>query len=216
MRITAVLIGLTLTALTKGSNGAHASSIEGEFRAIKALGPWQKVLQEEGITLFLQDIVTSQKNEVRQSKAVFVIEAPIDRICRSLSSSEDIKHWFAGASSSKELMRKHNEAWKAEVVFSLPWPLNKRYLHAQFYAQTLPNGNYAIYLCDAGELEGEGIQLRHFYGKWELKSVDEHRTFLSYTSFSESPAKVPRFIMDPVIQRSIMDSMQNFKNHLED
>lgn len=185
-----------------------------------ATGQEYKFLREsQHIKLFYRWIPQPGKEDVREVKAVFYVNASSREIVSLLKNDKQALNWMKGAKEYR-LLRKENEAaWYAYIQYSIPWPLNNQdcILHYTTESTGIP-GDYILRFSGVPDyLPGkEGVKrMQNLAGLWKITAGNKGACTIEYYVCSYQQPLFPRWMTDPLIQGNLISTLQAFKQLAE-
>lgn len=178
--------------------------------------PFVQVYEKNSITLHERPIVNRFGEEVREVKALFLANSPIESVVEILRNTSHGIKWNLGA-CAYEVHHEQAESWITYIEYDLPWPLNNHdavLMHQLFVDDT----KIEVSLESVEEVIAtkDGVdRMEQVQGKWTARQLAPNLVEISY-QVSAKPSPVPRFITDPIVHYQMVRSMSALRQLLEE
>lgn len=136
----------------------------------------------------------------------------MESVLANLVHPEKLLAWNDGARSQK-ILKHEGQTWITHTLYDIPFPLSQQDLVVK---NTMVKENEkTIILMSAlpdyiAPLKNVTRQQLYF-GKWELRSLGNGTTRVSFSAISFSKSGIPRFVRDPVILSRLFNSFVRLK-----
>lgn len=188
--------------------------------AILSKTHWEKmgesdVLIPENRWLFLDN-----NKQVRERKAQMLVNASLENVAGLIRDYRRVPQWMNAVDGTQLLKRHDKNFWVIFMIFKLPWPLRNKYLITEvkedqhpflpmkIFKTTSSNQYTPPYECSVNDFG-------HYESVWKVYAIDSQLTYVSFSAFSTADPQFPRWLQDPIINRSFIKSMEGFYEILQ-
>jgi hypothetical protein len=197
-----LLLILSIVVLSTATAGAQATD-------------WELQIDKDGIKIFSRWKEQRGDHKVREIKANFTVAAAPEKLIAILKDADRAADWMVGAKTSAMLTVHNPASWYAYTEFNLPWPLQNQDLVALY--KIVPEGSriqrVKVVACPDYRPEYDKIErMQHFEACWTFESLPDGKTQVSYSAFTYRKPSAPRWISDPVVQKSLWKTMVGFRD----
>ena len=184
-----------------------------QLYAQQILSDWETARTSETVELQYRWLKLGDTLKTRELRSIFTVNASIDAIVTQLSTASDFESWSARIKKC-ETYEKSDDGWIMYSYFDIPKPFKQRDLVARYSFHT--EGSKTIINVEAipeylPELK-KVHRMKNYSGYWILEQNGKHKTDVKFHSTSFSKPVLPRFIMDPIIQRMLIRSFEKLIN----
>ncbi|MBN1820639.1 MAG: hypothetical protein JXR31_08565 [Prolixibacteraceae bacterium] len=177
---------------------------------------WEVARQENGIVLSYRWILSESKNEFREMKVDFNVDASIHSILQQFRDSSSFYKWAVGTRECR-ILEINDQSWLIWSMMDYPWPFKQKDLVANYKLTLLEKNAILLVESEPGKMpEMKGVErIRNYRCKWQFIFESTGKTHVTYQAVSFSKPVLPRFLQDPVIQKMCLDSIEMFKQMAE-
>ena len=176
-------------------------------------GPWETIRQDQGVTLSTRWLQFSDTLRTRMMSLKFTSKTDVHSLLFNLTEPEKFMFWNEGVRNVNMLWR-GDSAWIMHIVYDIPPPFSQQDLIIMHEMEK--RGKSVIVhlyaLPDYIPLMSNVKRQRNYYGKWELRELQNNVTDVQFCVLSFARSNIPRFVKDPIIQNSMMRSFIKLKN----
>lgn len=169
-----------------------------------------------GISIYTRWIPVTSSRSARQIKAVVVIDATVAEVLSVLRDDGSVSKWMNSTKDYHRLRTIDSGSWYSYVQFAIPWPLNNQDCIIRYDVKEDPgSGKVTIDLHGApGYLQPfDGVKrIPHMEGSWVITDLGNNKVLVEYTMFSAQKPSYPRWITDPLVQNSLLKTMEAFRS----
>lgn len=202
--ITSVILLLLLVA----AYGQPASA--SEYKFIKKLG---------ATSLYERWIKHTGAGEVRELKAVFIVNATSEEVIGLLKNQTAGTQWNNRASSYKVAATAQPHQWVNYIRYDMPVMMDDQDCCLLFTRKDMGKGIQEITFqsttCAQFPVQEKVKRVAGVKGKWLLEPVDQQHLKVTYIISSDRNTSIPRMISDPIIRDNLFQTMSSFKALVE-
>ncbi len=188
--------------------------------AVLSKTQWEKmgdsdVLIPENRWLFLDN-----NKQVRERKAQMLVNASIENVAGLIRNYRRVPQWMNGVDETQLLKRHDKNFWVIFMIFKLPWPLRNKYLITEVREEQHPFLPMKIFKTTSSNqytppYECSVNDFGHYESVWKVYAIDSQLTYVSFSAYSTADPQFPRWLQDPIINRSFIKSMEGFYELLQ-
>lgn len=173
---------------------------------------WVTVREDKGVKLCSRWLTFGDSLKTREIAAHFVVDADYQSVLACLMTPEKMLAWNDGL-RSLNIHQKEGYTWITHTVYDIPYPFSQQDLVAKNVM--IKEKQKILILLSASPDYIEPLKnvnrQQLYFGKWEIKTLDNSSTDVKFSAISFSKSSVPRFIRDPIIQNKIFNSFVRLK-----
>jgi hypothetical protein len=170
---------------------------------------------DENIRILYRWVNTDAPQAVRQLKAEFIADCPVNRILDVIHDDNHFQEWMSNTKLYYRVKSVDTGNWYSYVQFSLPWPLSNQdcILHYQLKTPASPDFVQVFITGEPAFLrEFKGVKrISHLEIQWKLRSIGHGRTWVEYFVLSNQVSDIPKTLTDPIIQKNLLRTMNAFR-----
>jgi hypothetical protein len=217
MKTKAIVLSMLLIA---GGHSSHGNSfrITGSDESMKAT---EFTLEKtvSGVSIYTRWIPADASRLGKQVKAEFIVKSSVADVLLLLQRDSAFTTWMNGTSRYYRVKSVNETQWFSYVQFAIPWPFNNQDCIIRYEVQPGQTAH-----CVKVKMTGmpfmlksfDGVKrIRHMEGWWILTRLNETQTRVEYIMFSNQKPEFPRWITDPIIQKSLVKTMSSFRTLAE-
>lgn len=203
---------------SKQLNAQHQQTSWGTMEDIRQvtklanISSWETLKEDKGVKLSSRWLTFGDTLKTREIAAHFVVDAGFNNVLSCLMKPEKMLRWNEGV-KSLEIHQQHGYTWVTHTVYDIPYPFSQQDLVVK--NTMVQETRKIIILLSASPDFIEPIKnvnrQQLYFGKWELKILDNATTEVKFSAISFSKSNVPRFIRDPIIQNKLFNSFVRLK-----
>jgi hypothetical protein len=171
---------------------------------------WELAMMKERTSIYVRN-VNVDGEELRETKAVKHIDAPLTAVIREMQGSNEIWYCLGMVETVNDLeVSDDGSTWSGYMLIDLPWPLGKQDLVmcTKYHSETASKVRIESRSCSGGIPEKRRVKrMTHFRSTWILEAVDSHSTQLTYIAQAKGKSKAPRWIVDPIVHNNLVDML---------
>lgn len=178
---------------------------------------FQLVRSEKSIQIYSRWIPVGNNRSAREMRISFSVGAPLGRTVNVLLNDSSVTKWMSNTHSYFRLSTIDSSHWYSYVRFSVPWPLRDQDCIIGYTLKQTGKQIVEIRLTGSpGYIEPVcGVtRILHMEGLWKFVGVQENKTLVEYTIFSNQTSSFPRWITDPIIQNTMIKTMEGFREQV--
>jgi hypothetical protein len=186
---------------------------------VSAPGPYVEVRKDPNITIYSRWVPVTETLKTRQVKVVFNCKADPEDAVALLREDHSFLSWMNGTAAYSRIKTTDDRNWYCYVRYGLPWPLNDMDCILKYRIED-PGGGSDARVLVTGVPEfmkyNDGVtRIRNLQCEWIIRKTSPDSITVEYVQFSNQPSKFPRWIIDPIIQKSLIKSFNTFRGLLE-
>lgn len=178
---------------------------------------WTCTISAEGINHYERWIQPRPDLRVRERKIEMVADCSYDKAIQFLMNPENSKQWMKAVKEVKELAESGNGTKRAYTIFNLPWPLNDQDMVSSQRLVAVSENQSVIKIESVNDFLPEYSKLRRiksYYACWEIYEMRGNRAKVIFKVCSYDPLKIPKFILDPIINKVFKRDFEKLKSIL--
>ena len=154
--------------------------------------------------------------KVKERKAQMILhDISTEDVAGMIRNYKLIPQWMNNVDKVQLLVKHNNRSWVIFMVFKLPWPLRNKFLITEIqeiHHPFLPLITFKINSSNNYDppFECEVNDFGQYNSEWKIYALNPTTTFAAFSAYSTSDPQFPRWLQDPVINRSFIRSMENF------
>lgn len=179
----------------------------------KIISEWDCLKEKDGITLCEQWIELDKDIKVRVRKGIMVVDCSSDAAVAYVSKSSTITNWMSAVSKVEPIATKPE---LVHIVLGLPWPFDNRDIVGKYDIDTVDTKHIivSIYSVDGVAEYPEIVRIKKYCASWEVETVDETATKITFKTFSDERPMFPLWMQDPVVKKIYYNNLHSLKEHL--
>lgn len=180
---------------------------------------YKLVKNDQQIALYERWVINDQKHQVRELKAVFKIKAGLPAICSLLTDASKGASWNKYARVYQ--IQGNQREWFTYIRYRTPWPFGDQdcCLRYQFNMQEANPSTVQLQFESALHQQfpeqSSTTRITGIKGSWLLTKSTNNQIDVVYQISSHKSASIPRWVSDPIVRNNIIDSMDAFRQLLE-
>ncbi len=177
------------------------------------------IREDNDISLWYRWITAGNNRQTREIKAEFRVRAGKEEILKLIKNEEYTLKWMKGVKEYSVLNQEDADNWIVYLRYEFPWPIKSQDCIIQ-YRCLEKSGSKSLRLSLTGIPDYIPIQpgvdrIMQLSGSWEITAISSGQCKVEYRIFSCQKAKFPRWMADPVVQSSMINSMASFRELAE-
>jgi hypothetical protein len=174
---------------------------------------YKLIRSDNGIQLYYKWINITENHKVRVLKLQLIIDESISDIRNTVIDEKQLKEWLSSVKENSRIKLIDSNNWYSYIQFEAPWPLKNQDCILKY---NINHENNRINICFKNVPDYinyiEGVKrMGHLKGKWVLTPINEKKTLVEYEMYSNQTPVFPRWIVDPIIQKAMWKSIDNFR-----
>lgn len=206
---------------------AAYNSIAGDDKSITAptiskFSSWEPMTESDVVNAEFRWLFLNDGTKVIQRKAGMIVkDASAEEVAAIIRNYALIPQWMNAADDASLIAQPSKNLWAIFIVFELPWPLRNKYLINEVSEQKHPFLSFYTFSINSSEAYKPPFECKindfgHYEGVWKVYSLQKDITYIEFSAFSTEPPQFPRWIQDPIINRSFTKTMENFYHLITD
>jgi hypothetical protein len=196
-----------------------AKAIGGSPENVLSTGRYTVVRGDQNIILYSRWVEVSSSVKTRQVKAVFTCRADPEEAVALLRDDHSYTSWMNGTRDFSRMKTVNNQNWYSYVRYALPWPLNDMDCVLKYRVEEFPEGTgMRIFITGNPDYIApvDGVnRIPHLEVEWIIKRTTKGTISVEYSQFSKQPSKFPHWIIDPIVQKNLIKSLDSFRGIVE-
>jgi len=154
--------------------------------------------------------------QVRERQAqMFFHNTTLDEVAQVIKDYKRLPQWMHHADETQLLMQHNKHFWVIFTIFKLPWPLRNKYLITEVLEEHHPFLPMTIFRINSSNrykppYECNVNDFGHYESIWKVYAISPKLTYASFSAYSTADPQFPRWLQDPIINRSFIKSMESF------
>jgi len=208
----AIMILLGCASFKPGNEGMETGNISekenpGEFKLVKDVSD---------IRISTRWIPVTKNRSARQIKAECIINGPISKILFVLSDDPSFVEWMKSVKDYYRIKTVTPNKWYSYIQFGLPWPLRNQDCIIKYEITENEEEGITVVLVKGMPAilkTFDGVdRIPHMEGSWRLTDLGNNKVAVEYKMYSNQKSKFPRWVTDPIIQNSMVETMDAFRS----
>jgi len=189
--------------------------------AAQSTGDFKLVKQDEVISLYERWIPAAGGEQVRQIKAIFLVQSDVAAVASLLTNQAMGTNWNTNAKVYQVLLSGATDNWITYTRYGIPWPFGDQDCCLIYHLRKDPEGNRAGEITFESTLHhkfpvpDDVVRITGTRGKWLMEDEGNGRMKITYMITTDRSKKVPRWVSDPIIRNNLFTTMTTFRNILE-
>lgn len=177
---------------------------------------WKQMIESDYIITQFRWLIINDGTRVIERKAGMVVQGiSPEQVAAVIRDYKIIPKWMNAVNEAQLIKSADDNLWVIFLIFKLPWPLRNKYLINEVREQKhsfLPLYSFKINSSDKYKppFECKINDFGHYEGEWKVYSWQKDITYIEFSAFSTAPPQFPRWIQDPIINRSFTKTMESF------
>lgn len=174
---------------------------------------WKYTMCDNGIGLSERWLMVSDSMGVRERRGDMIIACDFNRAIKYLSDYKNIRQWMKRVKSATLLAQTDRTV---HLVFAMPWPLSNRDVVATLSLFPVDNNSCIIKICSLLEAPHEHgiVRISLYQTTIHVTKLDDERTKIELSTFTNEPPILPVRIQDPIIRKSLYNNLLQMKSNL--
>jgi len=182
----------------------------------EVLTKWKVAKRSDDIQVSYRYIMVGDTLKTREMRVSFSVDAKPDSIIKMFNNSEKFAAWSAGVEECK-ILKVDSSSWIMYNLYDAPWPFKQRDLITEYRVEKSDSITKLIMTGKPEQLpQYEDIMRMKLYeGYWSFQPLQNGLTHVEFHTISFTGPLIPRFLQDPVLQRTFINSMNKLKGMLK-
>lgn len=175
---------------------------------------WIETINEDGIRVFKRVRAGSPYEEVRAEAR---LSGKVGDFLPFFNDPAHYKKWVYGTIESRMLNRTKDFDFVFQGVFDIPWPFENRELISRVELIQGAVGELTAKLSHHEDKTSVGqglVRVERFESLWKVVQVEEKKVDLSIEMYVEPGGKLPPFIVNLVLSRIQLWSINNLRKQI--
>ncbi|RLD18250.1 MAG: hypothetical protein DRI69_10645 [Bacteroidetes bacterium] len=176
------------------------------------LTEWKVAKQSGEIQVSYRYIMVGDTLKTREMRVSFTVEAKPDSIVSMFNDADKFYEWSAGIEKCN-IIQTDSSSWVMYNLYDVPWPFKQRDLITE-YKLVKSDSKTTLIMTGKPHLlpEYEDIMRMKLYeGFWSFESLENGLTHVEFHTISFTDPILPRFLQDPVLQKTFIHSMNKLR-----
>ncbi|MET6997027.1 START domain-containing protein [Chitinophaga defluvii] len=189
--------------------------------AAQSAGDFKLVKQDEVISLYERWIPGAGGGQVRQIKAIFLVQSDVAAVARLLTNQAMGTNWNTNAKVYQVLLSGVADNWITYTRYGIPWPFGDQDCCLSYHLYKDPERNrtgeitFESTLHNKFPVSYDVARITGTRGKWLMEDEGDGHMKITYMITTDRSKKVPRWVSDPIIRNNLFSTMTTFRNILE-
>lgn len=184
-----------------------------------AANTYTLVRSDQNISIYTKWVPLNASVSTRKVKAVFSCTASMEEVLALVTNDAAVTRWMSNVDDFSRLKKVSDREWYCYIRYGLPWPLSDQDCILKYVVDSSPDGRSARVIVEGMPQYlpvKDGVnRISHLECEWIIYRTDDHRVLVEYTQYSKQPAKFPRKITDPLVQKAMIKSFASFRSIVE-
>jgi hypothetical protein len=204
-----------VTALKAGSAGEYINFVKDTDPA-----GWSMCYVSDNIYIFERWVNITDKHSVRERKGEMMMKCSFDDAVKMISGCDKQKLWMKNIDQNKYIRKVSSDSWLTYTLFDLPWPFENKDIISEFHLRVITPSVHAQILINSSEniiAIKDGIsRIENYKAVWTIKKMNIKVVWISFSAVCDMPPVVPRFIQDPIVDRTFYQNLANLRSVVEE
>lgn len=174
---------------------------------------WELVKSKNGITLYQRWVDTGKAWSSKESYLTFTTAGEIHTVMNTVLDEVLLKDWISSVRKAHAFSGEEPESWYTYLLFDTPWPLKKQDVVLKNTRMQQPGSQTTcIYMVSDTERisEHDGVtRLNSIRITWKITALSTTTTRIQFFIYNDEESTFPHWLTDPIIQNSLIRTMQN-------
>jgi len=174
---------------------------------------WKYTMCDNGIGLSERWLMVSDSMGVRERRGDMIISCDYNRAINYLSDYKNINQWMKRVKSATLLADTDRTI---HLVFAMPWPMSNRDVVATLNLFPVDNNSCIVKICSLTEAPQQhgNVRIGRYQTTIHVTRLDDERTKIELSTFTNEPPMLPVRIQDPFIRKSLYINLLQIKTRL--
>jgi hypothetical protein len=182
-------------------------------------GAYTLVKTDQNISIYTKWIPMNETVSTRKVKAVFSVNAGIDEVLTLIARDGSYVKWMSGVSEYTRVKSVDAAHWYSYIKYGLPWPLADQDCIIKYEVERSGDGKTAHVMVtgqpDYVPVKSKVTRIPHLECEWVIRQTGDGRVAIEFSQYSKQAPKFPRWVTDPIIQKTLIKTIVAFKSELE-
>lgn len=179
------------------------------------VGEWEVVRQKKGVTIAKRTVFMPNRT-IFETRAATNIHNGLGAVLEIMSGNSQVWNGLDQAEEIRDFNVTPDRAfWNSYILFDMPFPVKKQDLVIQSVLFVDPAKQWArIEVESVGEVipPQKGIKrMRKLQSVWLLQAQDANTTRVQYQALATDKPLLPRWITDPIVQKTFVKLLDNLR-----
>jgi len=181
----------------------------------EVLTEWKVAKQSGDIQVSYRLIMVGDTLETREMRVSFSVDTDPDAIVKMFNDAHNFSEWSAGIEHC-EILELDSNSWIMYNLYDVPWPFKQRDLITKY--EMLKSGSTTKLIMtgkpDKLPIYEDIMRMKLYEGYWSFRRMENGLTHVEFHTISFTNPIIPRFLQDPVLQKTFIKSMNKLKELL--
>ena len=176
------------------------------------LTDWKVAKQSGEIQVSYRFIMVGDTLRTREMRVSFSVEANPDSIVNMFNNADKFYQWSAGIEKC-EIIQADSSSWVMYNLYDVPWPFKQRDL-INHYKLIQSDAKTTLKMTGKPNLLPEYddvMRMKLYEGYWSFEPLKNGLTHVEFHTISFTDPILPRFLQDPVLQKTFISSMKKLR-----
>jgi len=180
------------------------------------LRDWKVANQSGDFQVSYRYIMVGDTLKTREMRVSFSVQAEPDSIIKLFNDANNFYKWSAGIEEC-EIIQSDSAPWVMYNLYDVPWPFKQRDLITEY---KLVNSDTKTTLVMTGKPDllpeyEDVIRMKLYEGYWSFEPLQNGLTHVEFHTISFTDPIIPRFLQDPVLQKTFIRSMNKLRSLID-
>jgi len=176
------------------------------------LNDFEYVREKGSVKLYERWYEVEGGEKVRELKAEFSVDVDSESMLKLLKNTSRASNWMQRLDEF-ELVDNRGGSWVNYVHYNIPWPLDDQDVVLRYRKSNVDGALLVTFVSDSHDSypSKRGItRMQGVSGSWLFQPTDGDETRVTYKITTRNKSSFPRWIIDPLVQDNLLDTMNAF------
>ncbi len=201
-------------ALPMQVSAPAVDNVTKEHFTITASTNWEKLMENNRLLVWQRWLTIDNNREIRQRKCQMIVSSSLNKVIALIRDHRRAPEWMCMVEEVKVIAGEDKNIWYTLARYHMPWPLRDKLLATRLQLTKFQQNNLVridIHSDKSKTLNNENVNdFGYFEGSWTILSITDKLSYVEFTAYSTSLPLFPRWIQDPIVDKTFLNTMESF------
>jgi hypothetical protein len=181
---------------------------------ITAFTNWEKLMENNRLLVWQRWLTIDNNRDIRQRKCQMIVRSQLKEVITLIRDHRRAPDWMCMLDEVSILAEEDENIWYTLARYHMPWPFRDKLLATRLELLAFHQSNLVridIQSDISKVRNSENVNdFGHYEGSWTILSITEELSYVEFTAYSTSLPLFPRWIQDPIVDKTFLNTMENF------